>query len=265
MFPMGLKGKGVVELYGNEGCGKTELLLHIACSLILPKSWKGWSFSGSGASVLFIDTDYKFSILHLVSLLEKRITNVIESNKPTSSSENSNSLPKPNCEEIEKLVKDSLKRLYVLQCKSSLQLLATLHDLETMISNNPDICVIMIDSISAFYWLDRCNGGESVLAQERVMILTVDILSKLVNNYNLVLFATKSAYFKRKSKEPEKGDNPDHETDHSEFLCRSWSRFVKQRLIFRKDTSCKNNVQFIVNSSAGERRFVVMEHGIMFA
>ncbi|XP_021378520.1 DNA repair protein XRCC2-like [Mizuhopecten yessoensis] len=263
LFPMGLKGKDVLELYGSEGCGKTEMLLHIACSLILPKTWRGWNFGGCGASLIFIDTDYKFSILRLVTLLEKRITHFVEHNQQVTLSENSEATFNPTSRDIEVVIKESLERLNVLQCKSSLQLLATLHSLEARISTNPDICVIMIDSISAFYWLDRCTGGESVTAQETVMNLIVDILSHLVNDYNLVLLATKSAYFKRKVKESEKGDCIGIlDMDHSEFLSRNWSRFVKHRLILKKDVNSSNAVQFSVNSSSWQKKFIVAENGI---
>ncbi|XP_033731897.1 DNA repair protein XRCC2-like [Pecten maximus] len=264
LFPEGLKGKDVLELYGSEGCGKTEMLLHIACSLILPKTWRGWNFGGCGASLMFIDTDYKFSILRLVTLLEKKITDFLEQNHQVTFTGNPVTTFNPNSRDVEILIKESLERLNVLQCKSSIQLLATLHSLESSISTNLDICVIMIDSISAFYWLDRCAGGESVTAQEHVMNLIVNILSRLVNDYNLVLFATKSAYFKRKLKESERGDDSacTVEMDHSEFLSRNWSRFVKNRLVLKRDSS--NDVQFSINCSSWQKKFTVAESGISF-
>ncbi|XP_060065741.1 DNA repair protein XRCC2-like [Ylistrum balloti] len=263
LFPSGLKGKDVLEIYGSEGCGKTEMLLHIACSLILPKTWRGWNFGGCGASVVFFDTDYKFSILRLVTLLEKKILAFLNQNEQVTTTENLCASFTPNTGDVEILIKDSLKRLIVLQCKSSMQLLATLHSLETKISTNPDICVIMIDSISAFYWLDRCAGGESVTAQEHVMNLIVDILTHLVNDYNLVLFATKSAYFKRKLKESEKGDESGTaDMDHFEFLSRNWSRFVKHRLVLMRDFS--NVIQFSVNCSSWQKKFTIAENGISF-
>ncbi|XP_069120569.1 DNA repair protein XRCC2-like [Argopecten irradians] len=264
LFPAGLKGKDVFELYGCEGCGKTEMLLHIACSLILPKTWRGWNFGGCGASLVFIDTDYKFSILRLVTLLEKKITEFVEQNQPVTSSENLGATFNSNSGDIEILIKESLERLLVMQCKSSSQLLATLHSVENNISTNPDICVIMIDSISAFYWLDRCNGGESKMAQEHIMNLIVDILSHLVNDYNLVLFATKCAYFERKLKESEKGDERTGpiDLDHSEFLSQKWCRFVKNRLILRKDSD--HEVQFSVKCLSWLKKFTVAENGISF-
>jgi DNA-repair protein XRCC2 len=74
LFNDGPNFKDVYEFYGSEGTGKTELLLNLITSMILPKEWNSLQLNGSNAGVIFIDTDYKFQILRLVNLMEKRIT-----------------------------------------------------------------------------------------------------------------------------------------------------------------------------------------------
>ncbi|CAG2236513.1 DNA repair protein XRCC2-like isoform X2 [Mytilus galloprovincialis] len=261
LFIDGPNVKDVYELYGVEGSGKTELLLSIVTSIILPKDWNGYNLNGANAGVIFIDTDYKFQILRLVNIMEKRIMGKTEHDKLDTSKKTSSN-------DIEVLVKECLKKIMIVRCTSSFQLLVTLHSLESTISNNPDIAVIMIDSISAFYWIDRCNGGENIGAQETNMKHIVQQLSKLVKNYNLVLFATKALNFKKTNKENEsKGDNcasPSEKKvlkdNHAEFLCKSWYKFVKHRLIFHKEKS----FSVYCNSLKVDIQFTINEGGICF-
>lgn len=262
------------EFYGTEGTGKTELLLNLVTAMILPKEWNSLQLNGLNAGVIFIDTDYKFQILRLVNIMEKRIVGMTEG-KSLDIQE------KTSSEEIENLVKECLKKLMIIRCCSSFQLLVTLHSLESTISNNPDIASIMIDSISAFYWIDRSNGGENISAQETNMKNIVEILSKLVNNYNLVLFTTKAAHFKSKNKESEKNEDKWTSKDiaskgdktaspalhkqtkdiHTEFLCKSWHKFVKHRLILQKYSKC---FSIYSNSLNVDIEFSINDDGICF-
>eukprot|EP00117_Sycon_ciliatum_P010045 scpid16753/ scgid2481/ DNA repair protein XRCC2 homolog; X-ray repair cross-complementing protein 2 homolog len=63
----------IVEICGDEGTGKTECLLHCVVQCIMPQTWKGRRLSGLGKSAVWIDNDYRFSILRLASLLEHRL------------------------------------------------------------------------------------------------------------------------------------------------------------------------------------------------
>jgi RecA/RadA recombinase len=86
----GIRGGDVVEFYGKTGSGKTEMLLHIVASTILPSTWSPSSTStttsssssggsqrleleGEGAGAIFFDNDLKFDILRLERVLRARI------------------------------------------------------------------------------------------------------------------------------------------------------------------------------------------------
>ncbi|KAK1875396.1 DNA repair protein XRCC2 [Dissostichus eleginoides] len=58
----------VVELYGSEGTGKTELLYHLLSRCLLPLS-----AGGLEVDVVFMDTDYSLDMLRLVSILDSRL------------------------------------------------------------------------------------------------------------------------------------------------------------------------------------------------
>ena len=80
----------------------------------------------------------------------------------------------------EAALRTCLSRLLVVHCGSSSQLLLTLHYLETSLSSRPGLSLLLIDSISAFYWLDRCGGGESAARQEDKLTKCSELLSRLL-------------------------------------------------------------------------------------
>lgn len=80
----------------------------------------------------------------------------------------------------EALLRSCLSRLLVVHCSSSAQLLLTLHFLENSFSSRPSLELLLIDSISAFYWLDRCEGGPSFSKQEEKLSKCSDLLSRLL-------------------------------------------------------------------------------------
>lgn len=68
----------IIEIYGAEGVGKTEMALHYIAKACLPPNWNGLSIQGLGAKVIFIDTEFKFSVFRLAIVLEKQILAILE-------------------------------------------------------------------------------------------------------------------------------------------------------------------------------------------
>jgi DNA-repair protein XRCC2 len=182
-----------------------------------------------------------------------------------------------NSDGVESLISECLKKLHVLRCSSSEQLVVTLHDLENLICNQSGVSVIMIDSISSFYWIDKLNGGDSTQAQESGMKYATEILSKLVNTYNLTVIVTKAAVYKKKGQsECFDGDEKAHskqlisqdlELFHAEFMCKPWQRLVSHRLILVKDYKDGNQDQLFViggDCAQGNQSFGICESGINF-
>ncbi|KAG8506136.1 DNA repair protein XRCC2, partial [Galemys pyrenaicus] len=211
----------ILEFHGPEGTGKTEMLYHLTARCILPKSEGGLE-----AEVLFLDTDCHFDMLRLVTILEHRLS-----------------------QSSEDIVKCCLARLFVAHCNSSTQVLLTLHSLEAMFCSHPALCLLMVDSLSAFYWVDRANGGESLRAQESVLTQCAQFLQKLVQEYRLLLLATTQSLMQ---KAPASAEGPvsacarpgDVHTDYRPYLCRAWQEAVKQRVFFSKQEDSKSNTQF---------------------
>lgn len=77
-------------------------------------------------------------------------------------------------------LRSCLSRLLVVHCSSSSQLVLTLHLLEASFLSRPGLALLLIDSISAFYWLDRSEGGGSAARQEEKLSKCSLLLARLL-------------------------------------------------------------------------------------
>ncbi|KAM0917271.1 hypothetical protein ACQ4PT_009680 [Festuca glaucescens] len=141
-----LRPGNVVEIAGPSNSGKSQLLLTAAVQCILPKEWEGVYFGGLGKAVMYIDLDCRFDVLRLAQILRKRITQGCGSAHPTSEDfEKDVSKDKFHYFQ-DTLFSDCMKRfLYSLisQSEARGKVLGT------------GIYFLMLDSIGAFYWIDR--------------------------------------------------------------------------------------------------------------
>ncbi|XP_030623440.1 DNA repair protein XRCC2 [Chanos chanos] len=208
----------VVEFHGTEGTGKTETLYHLVTQCILPAQCGGLE-----VEVIFIDTDYHFDMLRLVTVLEGRLSDSMEKR----AEEN----------ETEEKVRSCLHRLSVVHCSSSVQLLFTLHYLENSFCCQPSLCLLVIDSISAFYWVDRSNGGESITRQEANLRKCVELLDRFRRDYGVAVFASTHAIMRNYTAASDATSEcmTRSAVDFDKpYLCRAWQRIVTHRLLFSK-------------------------------
>ena len=267
-IPEGIQPGDVVEFSGQEGSGKTEMLLHLIANCILPKSWKDLKLNGRSVGVVYVDTDYHFQLLRLVTIMEHRILNAIKvtqtraENNRSTTGENipgTDSAHYPEkYSDYEDFIKSCLGRLFIVHCNSSIQLLVTVLSLENLLAAKPEVGVFIIDSLSAFYWLDRCSGGESQGHQEHNQRKIVDVVRKYAQQYRVVLIATKQTIFGSSDK-----------STHREHLCQAWQRLVNYRFEFDKNKGQNgvNQVYSVCRTyqlSKKHRRFYIKESGIEF-
>ncbi|XP_063063005.1 DNA repair protein XRCC2 isoform X3 [Engraulis encrasicolus] len=289
----------VVELHGAEGTGKTEALYHLIVRCLLPANRGGLE-----VEVVFVDTDYHFDTLRLVTILEARLAQ--SQTQPCQSSDTrglataggrvAEDEDYNDADAEEELVKACLRRLSVVHCSSSAQMLLSLHYLESWVSSRMALCLLVLDSISAFYWQDRCSGGESVARQETNLRKCAQLLDRLGRDYGIVVFATVHAIMRnygsseasgsgnstaaRTSDEP--APPPSSSTPNSRrwssvvdfdkpYLCRVWQRLVTQRLVFTKtDVSRDRKPVFSVACTTTRTRgvkrssFSLTESGMQF-
>ncbi|XP_031166282.1 DNA repair protein XRCC2 [Sander lucioperca] len=220
----------VVELYGTEGTGKTELLYHLLCRCVLPVACGGLE-----VDVVFVDTDYSLDMLRLVSILDSRL----------------------NADEA--ALRSCLSRLLVVHCSSSSQLLLTLHFLETSLSSRPGLALLLIDSISAFYWLDRCEGGASVAKQEEKLSKCAVLLGRLLRDYRITVFATCHA-IRRSWSGPSSSSSSSSSDYDRPYLCHPWQRLVTHRLLCSRQEAANNMAATAGGSKEQRRRQVFTVH-----
>ncbi|XP_003270992.1 DNA repair protein XRCC2 [Nomascus leucogenys] len=237
----------ILEFHGPEGTGKTEMLYHLTARCILPKSEGGLE-----VEVLFIDTDYHFDMLRLVTILEHRLS-----------------------QSSEEIIKYCLGRFFLVYCSSSTHLLLTLYSLESMFCSHPSLCLLILDSLSAFYWIDRVNGGESVNLQESTLRKCSQCLEKLVNDYRLVLFATTQTIMQKASNSSEEPSHASRrlcgvDIDYRPYLCKAWQQLVKHRMFFSKQEDSQSSNQFslvsrcLKSNSLKKHFFIIGESGVEF-
>lgn len=144
----------IVEITSPSSAGgKTSLLYLLIAKAILPRSHSGIKLDGKASTVIYLDTDGRFSVSRLrqtISSLVRQAANVQSKN--------------PNDSEIDSCALDCLYHVHVMQPQSSASLLATLKSLpsylltsKTHFSSTRHVHSIMIDSASAFYWQDRMD------------------------------------------------------------------------------------------------------------
>ncbi len=192
-LPSGLSPGVIIELCGGNGTAKSELLHNVTAHCILSQSWNGAPLSGRNVEVVYISTDYKFDVLRLVTILEGRIVQACNLGQLGEAS----SCPAG----YKELIQSCLSRAHILYCKSSTELLATLHSLKTFVSNHPEVCVLVLDNIASFYWTDRCESSRTGLSSgaDTRQQQWVGAFKELVLEHHLVAFAAKPHIFGRSS------------------------------------------------------------------
>ncbi|BFZ05987.1 hypothetical protein BsWGS_09025 [Bradybaena similaris] len=388
-----LSSSKIIEIYGAEGVGKTEMALHYIAKACLPPNWNGLSIQGLGAKVIFIDTEFKFSVFRLAIVLEKQILAILEKLKqdckntdpnrvktmaPSSFAASSVAAEKDfkvetldvikenvllgregcdagihvpaihegsemlktfgaegidvtnkhdgrsspsdhisdchggaasaqshfeertlltqqeieehtflTAQEIEDLVQEALGRVQVLQVVSSDQLFISLLALEHTLSHDPLLSLVVIDTISAFYWSDKLGDLDNPSGTQSKMSPIAKIISKYVSHFCTTFLVIKSALINSKHAwidrdKPQSGsvlvsaddqnlnkevDRSEHMlAEHVEFLGKSWSRMGKKKLVLTRSVDQMGRVTRAVACTdwPGIKEFSCTDDGLQF-
>lgn len=200
----------VIEILGDSNCGKTELLYHLCAKATFPPFWKGIELNGLELSVLFIDTDQKFSFIRLMTILENRLSTAV-----TSTTE------RPSNNDTIEFLKTCLSRVKVINCKSTDDLIITLHGLDEILSSQEElISLILIDSVSAFYWADKMSYMDPPKKFYDYYAKLAKASQHALNTFKMVLVATKQSLVQ---------SNNATENDYN-FMGRAWEKLVTKSL-----------------------------------
>lgn len=257
--------------------------MNLITRCILPKVWKDIPVGGPESKVIFISTDYKFSLLRLVLILEKKITEILQSHlsKVSQNANDGDNVAELDIEsEVQLFTDDCLQRAQVVYCSSSWQLFLTLHSLEYQLTTDASFSLLVIDSISTFYWLDRFCANDNISNQGLNIRRITKILKKFVNDLNIFVIATKLSFFKPKS-----SDNLDPTNDnsfiinlnavnnpgiyttakqsHTKYLDKSWENFVCKRWVFTEISAAESKF-CLTGTNLKTLHFTISESGVKF-
>lgn len=170
----------VIEINEKNGCVKTILLTQWVIQCILPASWKGIPVGGLQVGVVFLSSDHLFSPLFLAAQLEKKLKRTIRQQRKLESG--------TGTALVKEITKDSLKRLSIYEHHSKIQMLFNFCSVKTFILSHPITSVIIIDSLSAYYWEDRLNG--SIQSMEKYCQNLLYTLIEKLKKTNITVFYT---------------------------------------------------------------------------
>ncbi len=141
----------IIEVQGPAASGKTHFLYHMLATCLMLSQFQGKDLGGWAKAAILFDTDGKFDISRLHRLLVSRLTRRLGQQEPHSA------MPPV---ELDEVASQCLESLHVFRPTSSAQLAVTLLHLPKYHAKDPrlqdaEIGLLVVDSLSAFYWRDR--------------------------------------------------------------------------------------------------------------
>ncbi|KAJ6604761.1 hypothetical protein DFH09DRAFT_1019067 [Mycena vulgaris] len=140
----------VLEIQGQSGSGKTQLLYSLLVTCIMPPAHLSTFLGGWGKAAVVFDTEGTFDTRQFHDLLLLRLARAFS---------RSNASP----DDAQLLASLSLHKLHVFRPASSAQLAASIRNLPAYHAQHmpdADIAFVAVDSLSAFYWPDRFTAEQ---------------------------------------------------------------------------------------------------------
>ncbi|XP_019236280.1 PREDICTED: DNA repair protein XRCC2 homolog isoform X3 [Nicotiana attenuata] len=139
----------------------TNIKPNAAINCILPKAWKGINYGGLERLVMFVDLDCRFDVLGLSQSLKQRIIKANGHDVVHKLNKVDDSLD-VHSEYDQELFAVSMRRFLYIRCYDSSEFLATLKTMHFQLQKEKEahgtgVYLLMIDSIGAFYWMDRAS------------------------------------------------------------------------------------------------------------
>lgn len=173
IFPQGPYPGQIIEITGDEATGKTLLATDLLARCLLPKTYKETRLPGKDCGALFINTNHHFDVFKLAEVLQHYIRSSCRSLKSDA---------------IQGIIKESLKNLTVINCYTNEQFQATLLNLESIVLQETNISLLIVDTVAAFYWIQRIHSSVSYSAHYSLII---NSLKNLASKFGITVFYTK--------------------------------------------------------------------------
>jgi len=202
------------------------------------------------SEAVFIDCDLRFNLQRFVNILISRLGEVLPA----------------HCQDfctsrqaIPSSVNSCLTRLHVINCMNFIDVLCALRQVHDFVHRNETRCIrlVVLDSISAFFWQDRAS--QEADGQNKFLNGTLFALKQLMAEQSILCLASKATLF---SKRGNGGGR-----SQSDIMGKTWQRMVKYSFeLYRKGEF--PNLQIGARFSVGSARewiFTVCDSGVVFS
>lgn len=157
-----------IEIIGNTSTGKTLFLIECIAKCVIPKN-----FYGLDTSVVYIDLDGQFDVTKLVKIIKRLVNNADE-----------------------ELVKSCLKKLTLVNCYDSPTLFITFQRLKLFLTEQSQVGLVILDSVSANYWQDSISNGERYM--DTYVEKMISSLKLCLEDFKVPIIFTRQSYFQSK-------------------------------------------------------------------
>lgn len=168
LFENGLKTGEVVEFYSDESM--SCLLADIISEALIPKR-----LDGVELGVLLINTDGNLNFDVIGNVLKKKLLMLAV-----------------QCEDVDSLLHEVLQKLHILEVYDSTQFYTTIHNLESVLMQNQYISLVIIDTLTAFYWSEQ---GFKITKMDVYLKSLLNIIQKITTEFNIKIIYTRPDYF----------------------------------------------------------------------
>lgn len=170
----------IIEIIGNTSTGKTLFLIECIAKCITPKN-----VDGLDTGVIYIDLDGQFDITKLVKIIKRLVKNANE-----------------------ELVKSCLKKFTLINCYDSPTLFVTFQRLKLFLTEQCQVGLIILDSVSANYWQDSILGGEKYI--DTYVEKMISSLKRCLQDFKVPIMFTRQIYFQSKYSDKYKDSSLDY-------------------------------------------------------
>lgn len=95
---------------------------------------------------------------------------------------------------VEEILQESLNRLIILKTYSSMQLQMNFHSLVKILSTNKNIALLVIDSLTSYYWDDTLNV-KNFKKMDLYLKVMIDTLQKCIKDFKIITIFVKQGNF----------------------------------------------------------------------
>lgn len=157
-----------IEIIGDASTGKTLFLTECIAKCIIPQN-----ACGLDTGVVYIDLDGQFNITKLVKIIKRIVKNADDN-----------------------LIKACLNKLTLINCYDSPTLYVTFQRLKLFLTEQSQVGLVILDSVSANYWQDSVSGGEKYM--DTYVEKMISSLKICLEDFKVPIMFTRQSYFQSK-------------------------------------------------------------------